>query len=281
MTRPNPPDRTQPVSWHTFSLDDVLTATGSRVAGLSQIDAEERLAAAGPNRLTPAPPASAVAIFVSQFNGVVTLLLVAAAVVSLAMRDLLDAAAIGVVIAVNALLGFALELRARRAMEALLGLTAARATVLRDGQVISIDAEGIVRGDVIELSAGQTVPADARLIREADLRTNEAALTGESLPVAKQGEGDLPDSDAPLADRFNMVYAGTTVTAGIGSAVVTATGNETEVGRDRHADQLDARGADARSSGDSMRSDGVWRPWRWASRRSSACSAWRRAAPWA
>ena len=136
----------------------------------------------------------------------------------------------GAVIAINAILGFTLELRARRAMEALMQLGASRATVVRDGALMVIDAERLVPGDLLDLAAGQTVPADARVVDETDLRTNEAALTGESLPVSKQAVS-LLEADTSLADRTNMVYRGTTVSSGIARAVVTTTGNATEVGR--------------------------------------------------
>ena len=178
-------------SWHARSVPDVLTALGSAPTGLTSAEAARRLTTFGPNRLTPAPPRSALQILVAQFRGVVVLLLVAAAGISLAMGDRLDAIAIGAVILVNAFLGFALELRARRAMEALLQLRATHATVVRDGVLSSIDAEGLVPGDVVDLAPGQTVPADGRVISETDLRTDEAALTGESLPVGKDATAVL------------------------------------------------------------------------------------------
>ena len=125
------------------------------------------------------------------------LLLIAAAAVSLVLGDLLEAVAIGVVIILNAALGFVIELRARRAMESLLQLQAARASTLRDGHLVVVPAETLVPGDVTELTAGQTVPADGRVIVSHDLRTNEAALTGESLPVGKVATADLPNGHAP------------------------------------------------------------------------------------
>ena len=216
--------------WHATSASDALAAFGSGVRGLSGAEADRRLHEAGPNRLTPSAPASALAIFAAQFRGVVMLLLLSAGVLSYLMRDRVDAAAIGAVIAINAILGFTLELRARRAMEALMQLGATRATVVRDGALMVIDAERLVPGDLLDLAAGQTVPADARVVDETDLRTNEAALTGESLPVSKQAVSML-EADTSLADRTNMVYRGTTVSSGIARAVVTTTGNATEVGR--------------------------------------------------
>ncbi len=157
-------------------------------------------------------------------------LLLAAALVSLALGDRLEAAAIGMVLVINTVIGFTTEWRARRAMEALVELDVPRATVIRDGQLRVIDAHTLVPGDVIETSAGHRVPADARLLSTTDLRLTEAALTGESLPISKHADAVLAD-DAQLADRVNMLYKGTTVAVGTGRAVVVATGPATEVGR--------------------------------------------------
>ena len=154
----------------------------------------------------------------------------AATTVSLLLGDSVEAGAIAAVVVINTVIGFTTEFRARRAMEFILRLDTPRATVVRDRALRVIDARDLVPGDIIELKAGYHVPADGRVIEGADLRTNEAALTGESLPSSKQAAPALPD-DTPLADRRNMAYSGTTVAAGVGRAVVTATGRATEVGR--------------------------------------------------
>jgi len=216
--------------WHAVSASDALAALRSGVQGLSEAEADRRRHESGPNRLAPSRPTSALAILAAQFQGVVTLLLVSAAALSLILGDPIDAGAITAVIGINAALGFTIELRARRAMEALMRLGATLAAVVRDGRLSIIDAEGLVPGDLLELTVGQTVPADARVVEETDLRASEAALTGESLPVSKQATTTL-DEETPLADRTNMVYRGTTVLAGVARAVVTATGSSTEVGR--------------------------------------------------
>ncbi|MEO8452658.1 MAG: HAD-IC family P-type ATPase, partial [Gemmatimonadota bacterium] len=160
----------------------------------------------------------------------VVLLLLAALGVALLSGDWPDALAIGAVLILNAAIGFGTELRARRTMESLLALEVGRARVLRDGERRDIDARDIVPGDVIELEEGQSIPADARLIQSAELRTVEGPLTGESLPVEK-GADLVVAGDAPLADRMNLVFKATTVAAGRGRAVVTATGMAAEVGR--------------------------------------------------
>lgn len=216
--------------WHAISIDQALTALQTDPAGLSDQDAAARLSRFGPNRLSPPAPVSALAILRDQLTGVVVLLLVAAALISLALDDRLEAAAIGGVLVINTLIGFFTEWRARRAMEALRDLDVPRATVVRHGRPRIVDAQTLVAGDVIELSAGHRVPADARVIQETDLRTNEAALTGESLPVSKTA-GIALDSATVLAERINIVFKGTTVAAGTGRAVVVATGADTEVGR--------------------------------------------------
>jgi len=163
-------------------------------------------------------------------RSVVVVLLGAAGLVALAMGDRIEAAAIGVVLLLNTLIGFVTELRARRAMDALLQFEVPSASVVRAGRAHVVRSPALVPGDVIELVAGQAVPADARLIESAELRTTEAALTGESLPISKHAHRSLPVATL-LAERTNMVYLGTAVAAGSARAVVTATGAATELGR--------------------------------------------------
>jgi Ca2+-transporting ATPase len=169
-------------------------------------------------------------VLLGQLRSALVLLLVVAAVVAAATGDLADAAAIGAVLVLNVAIGFATELRAHRAMEALLGLEVLRARVVRDGRSREVDARGLVPGDVILLEAGQTVPADARLLRSTELRTVEASLSGEPGSVPKSAIAVLA-ADAPIADRGTMVYKTTNVVAGVARAVVVATGMATEVGR--------------------------------------------------
>ena len=216
--------------WHALSVAAALAASGTDPSGLSDAEAASRLQRYGPNRLSPPRPVSALTILRDQLTGVVVLLLFAAAVISLVLGDRLEAAAIAAVLVINTLIGFFTEWRARRAMEALLDLDVPRATVVREGQLRLIDAQTLVPGDIIDVSAGHRVPADARLVSTADLRVTEAALTGESLPISKRADVELEDS-APLAERFNLLYKGTTAVAGTGRAVVVATGAQTQVGR--------------------------------------------------
>ncbi|HUF27015.1 MAG TPA: HAD-IC family P-type ATPase [Gemmatimonadaceae bacterium] len=209
-------------------MDETLRALETDRSGLSDAVARRRLRATGPNTLRVAKPRAAWRILLDQLRSVVVLLLIAAAAISFLIADPVEAAAIAAVLAINTLLGFSIEIRARRAMEALLHLDVPRATVIRAGRVREIDARELVPGDVIRVEPGQAVPADARVIEAADLRVDEAPLTGESLPVDK---GTEPVADStPLPDRRNMLYKGTTILAGTGSAVVVATGMATEVG---------------------------------------------------
>jgi Ca2+-transporting ATPase len=216
--------------WHALSPDDALERLHSARTGLTGVEAARRLAAAGPNRLPEPPRASAAIVLRDQFTSVVVYLLIAATAISLALGETLEAGAIAVVLAINTTLGFVTELRARRAMEAILRLDVSAATVLRDGRLRAIDAEALVPGDIVDLKAGGEVPADARLIEAIDLRANEAALTGESLPVSKDA-ADILGEETPLADRTNMIYAATAIVSGIGRAVVCTTGAGTEAGR--------------------------------------------------
>jgi Ca2+-transporting ATPase len=218
------------IAWHAQAIDDALRRLDSTRAGLSEDESARRLAAVGPNRLGRARPVTAVRILARQLTTVVVLLLAGAALVALSLGDHIEAAAIAAVLLLNTAIGFVTELRARRAMHALLQLEVPRAIVVRAGRSGVVDAAELVPGDVIELAAGQAVPADGRLVSAIELRTTEASLTGESLPVSKQADTTLA-ADTSLAERFNMIYSGTSVAAGTGRALVTATGGATELGR--------------------------------------------------
>jgi Ca2+-transporting ATPase len=218
------------VLWHAQPIDSVLNRVKSSADGLSDDEAARRLQQFGRNRLPPPQRASAFHILLDQLHSIVVVLLIVATAVSVMLGDLLEAAAIAAVLFINTLIGFVMELRARRAMEAILGLDVPAASVVRAGQLRAIDAELLVPGDVVELAAGHQVPGDVRLIESIDLRMDEATLTGESLPVSKTARTVL-DAVTALADRTNMAYKGTIVATGLGRGVVTATGVATEVGR--------------------------------------------------
>lgn len=217
-------------AWHALTAEEALERLGSGPAGLDAEEAARRLATVGPNRLPRARPVSAFRILADQFASLVVALLAVAALVALALGDRGEAIAIGAVLAINALIGFAVELRARRAMDALLRYEVPVAKVLRGGEVVETPADRLVPGDVIALEEGDRVPADARLLEAVELRTNDAPLTGESLPVHKRAE-PVQDADAPPGERTSMVFCGTTVYVGRAAALVVATGPSTEIGR--------------------------------------------------
>jgi Ca2+-transporting ATPase len=216
--------------WHSQSADAVLQGLSTSRTGLDDAAAQRVLERVGPNRLEPPRPISALRILGDQFKSVVVYLLIAAIGISFALGDRIESVAIAAVLIINTIIGFVTELRARRAMEALLQFDVSKATVIRSGQLRTIDAATIVPGDIIQLDLGRRVPADARLIEATDFRTDESALTGESLPVSKRADDQLEEG-TPLADRTNMVYKGTTAAAGTAVAVVTETGASTELGR--------------------------------------------------
>ncbi len=221
----------KPVSWHTMPPDAVVRELASDLdRGLSEQEAARRLAVHGPNELPEAPPASPLSLFLAQFSSLIVWVLIGAAVVSGLLQEWIDAGAILAIVLLNAILGFVQEFKAERSLAALKKLSVATARVVRDGITRSIPARELVPGDVILIEAGDYVPADARLSYAAALRTQEAALTGESTPVTK-APAVLAGDDLPVAERRNMVFMSTVVVAGKGRALVVATGLNTELGR--------------------------------------------------
>ncbi|MBI4134030.1 MAG: HAD-IC family P-type ATPase [Candidatus Terrybacteria bacterium] len=217
------------LSWHAQSIEHVLAALGATQSGLSEGEAEHRLKRFGSNTLPELPRATGLRIFLRQLQSPFTIILSIAAVISWALHDLLDALFIFAAVAINLIFGFFQEWRAERALEALQRIIRHDATVVRGSAPRRIPAELVVPGDILLLAAGERVPADARLFDVESLEVNEAALTGESLAVTKISD-PVPIGSA-LADRRNMVYSGTAVTRGEGTAAVIATGTITEVGR--------------------------------------------------
>ncbi len=217
--------------WHALTLAAVASLLGSDVGhGLSAEEAVRRLAVHGPNAL--AEPASVPWwwTFLAQFRELVIWILVAAAVIAGAMGDWADTAAIVAIVLVNAVIGFLQEDRAQRALAALRTMSTPLARVVRGGQRQSIPSRDLVPGDVIEVEAGDRVPADARVSEAFSLSCQEATLTGESVPVVKHGTDALA-ADAPLGDRRTLLHAGTVVATGSGAGIVVATGMQTELGR--------------------------------------------------
>ncbi|NPA27266.1 MAG: cation-translocating P-type ATPase [Chloroflexi bacterium] len=219
------------VEWYRLPVEEVLRLLETNPeTGLSEEEAQRRLAIYGPNQLVERGPESPWRIFLEQFQDPLVILLLLSAGISAFLGDYKEAIAIMIIVILNAALGFSQEYRAEKAIAALKRLAVPVVKVLRDGQVKEIPAVQLVPGDIIFLEAGMTVPADARVIESVNLRTQEAALTGESEPVEKISDPlDVPN--LPLGDRRNMVYMGTAVIFGRGKAVVVATGMSTELGR--------------------------------------------------
>ncbi|WP_119355387.1 cation-transporting P-type ATPase [Azohydromonas sediminis] len=215
--------------WHALGADETLRVLGTQVHGLSSDEARARLARHGPNRLAEAKPPSAWARLARQFDNLLLYVLMAAAAVTALMGHWVDTGVIMAVVVLNAVIGFVQEGKAERALQAIRHLLAPHAVVLRDGRQHDVDAAELVPGDIVLLASGDSLPADVRLLQARNLRVDEAALTGESVPVDKRVEPVA--ADAAIGDRLCMGYAGTLVTQGQARAVVVATGNATEIGR--------------------------------------------------
>lgn len=220
-----------PPVWHVTSVPDVLRALGTDAEqGLDDAEANGRLAQYGRNELIERGGKNPLLIFWEQISSTMVLILIAAAVVSALLGKTTETVAIAAIVILFAVLGFVQEYRAEQAMAALKKMATPAVRVRRRGEILEIPAQQLVPGDVVLLEAGNVVPADVRFIESANLRVQEAALTGESEPVEKETAA-LEKIDIPLGDRRNMGYMGTVVTYGRGTAVVTGTGMDTELGK--------------------------------------------------
>ena len=217
--------------WYQKEITEILKELNTdTVKGLSSNEAARRLTEVGPNELQAEDGISPWTILFEQFKNVLIIILIIATVLSVFLGHGVEAIAIAVIVLFAVLLGFVQEYRAERAIAALRQMAAPTATVIRDGNEFEIPAHDLVPGDIILLRAGDKVPADARLTETINLQTDEAALTGESLPVVKQ-MAPLANGQLALGDRINIIYSGTVVTYGRGQAVVVATGMKTEFGQ--------------------------------------------------
>lgn len=199
--------------------------------GLSKDEANARLERDGPNRLEGAKGLSIWEIVMRQISNSLTLVLVIVMILSFAIKDYIEAGVITAVIVLNIVVGFVQDYRAEQTIQSLYALSAPTCKVVRDGHIESVKAEALVKGDLVMISVGDVVPADLRLIDGINLSTDEALLTGESLPISKHPEATFDEPDLPLGDRINMVYSATTVTRGRARGLVSAVGSETEVGK--------------------------------------------------
>ncbi len=227
MAIESPPDEV----WHRREAADLAREHGVDPAiGLHEAEATRRAQRHGPNEIAQGAQRSPWALLVDQFRDFMILVLIAAAVVSGVIGDVVDTLAILVIVVLNALIGFVQAWRADRALAALQQLAAAHATVLRQGRPLTVPAAALVPGDIVLLEAGNQVPADLRLIEIAALKVDESALTGESVTVDKHA-AVIDDPGAALGDRLNMAYKGTTAAHGRGRGLVVATGAATELGK--------------------------------------------------
>jgi Ca2+-transporting ATPase len=216
--------------WHSQSVQEVIEALNTHPdRGLSATEAQARLAQYGPNQLQERPRPTFWHMLLSQFNNFLVLILISASLVSLFLGEYVDAGAIMAIVILNAILGVVQESKAEEALAALKKLAAPDAHVFRDGHLITVPAQELVPGDVVTLEAGNYVPADVRLIESANLKIDEASLTGESVPVQKRADAVL-DRDIPLGDRRTTAHMSTLATYGRGRGVVVATGMDTEIG---------------------------------------------------
>jgi len=215
--------------WYNLGAREALQTLSSSWEGLTSDEARKRLEKYGPNELVSKKGPSAWSIFLSQFKNFLIIILLVAVALSAIVREVADSIIIFVIVLFAAVLGFLQEYRAEKSLEALKKMASPLATVIRDGEVLKIPSSEIVPGDILVLSTGDRIPADARIIESFNLRVDEAPLTGESVAVDKTTEPIT--GDVPLGDRRNMVYMGTAVVYGRGKALVVATGMATEFGK--------------------------------------------------
>ena len=215
--------------WHAIEASEVLADLATDPKGLALEEAGRRLRTIGPNRLPEHAAHSLLRRFLLQFHNLLIYVLLAAGAIAALIGHTTDALVILAVVLVNAVIGYVQEGRAEKALEAIRGMIDPHASVIRNGQRLTVPADEVVPGDVVTLEAGDRVPADLRLIKARSLRIDEAALTGESVPVDK---GVPPvEAEAALGDRLSMAFSGTFVAAGHGKGVAVATGARTELGR--------------------------------------------------
>ncbi len=217
------------MTYHSLDVNEVFRAKGTSVNGLTDAEAERRLNAVGENKLKEEKRVKPLQIFLRQFKEVVVYILLFATAVSFFLREYMDAYVILGIIVFDAVLGFVQEYKAERAVELLKKLTTLKTKVIRNGVVREILSTHLVPGDVVYLEAGDKVPADIRVFEARNSQTNEASLTGESLPCTKQTEAI--GKEVELAERSNMLYSGTIVVRGTAKGVVVETGMNTEVGK--------------------------------------------------
>jgi len=229
--------------WYDKSIDDTTkTLSVNPITGLTSDQVETQREKYGFNKLASKKQKTMLQLFLSQLNDVLIYILIAAAIVSGAIGEVSDSIIIGIVILINAIVGVIQESKAEKALEALKKLATPKAVVKRNGELIEIPSEEVVPGDIIIIDAGRYIPCDLRLIESANLKIEESALTGESVPSDKDASVVLSGEDTPLGDQKNMAFMSTLATYGRGIGVAVATGMNTEIGK--IAKMLDAEEAE-------------------------------------
>ncbi|MFC0709326.1 cation-transporting P-type ATPase [Azorhizophilus paspali] len=224
-----PPKTPQPADWHTLSQERIEQMLRTGTGGLPEAEARRRLAQYGPNRLAPPKRRGPLMRLLMQFHNILLYVMMGAAVTTALLGHWIDTGVLLMAVVINAIIGFIQEGKAESALDAIHAMLSTHATVIRDGVHREIDAADLVPGDLVVIASGDRVPADLRLVAIKDLRVEEAALTGESLPVEKHEEAVA--ADAPLGDRYCMAYSGTLVIYGQAYGIVVTTGAATEIGK--------------------------------------------------
>jgi P-type Ca2+ transporter type 2C len=222
-------EKDQQFPWHSLEIEKVMEKLSAKEHGLTADEVEKRQEKYGKNVLPEKGGKNVILLFLKQFKDFLILILLVAAGIAWWADHMADVYIILAVILFNAIMGFMQEYKAEKAIKAIKSMVKKRAWVVRDGRETEVEAEDIVPGDIIVLKEGSTIPADGRLIKAKNLHTEEASLTGESMPVDKVT--DSVEEDTPVADRTNMVFKATNISRGSGRALVTATGKNSEIGK--------------------------------------------------
>ena len=217
--------------YYQKSSEDTLSALNVQGSnGLTQDDAKKRLEENGPNALVEKQRKTILQMFLAQLKDTMIYILFAAAAISVILHEVTDAVIILIVVLINAVIGVVQESKAEAALEALKNLSSPTAMVRRNGKVMEISASELVAGDIVILEAGRIIPADLRLLQSVNLKIEESALTGESVPVDKDANF-IAEKEMGIGDRINMAYSSTSVAYGRGEGVVVYTGMDTEIGK--------------------------------------------------
>src|SRR5690554_368855 len=228
--------------WFTKSIDQITDELEvNREVGLTKTESEERLEKYGKNKLQEKKRKNLLVLFLSQLRDVLIYVLLGATLVTFIIGEYIDAIIILLVVFINAIIGVVQEYKAEKAIEELKKMTTPKSLVKRDGEIIEINSESIVPGDVIMLDAGRYIPADLRLTESVNLQIEESALTGESVPAEKKANDIHDKQNTPLGDRTNMAFMSTLVTYGRGEGIVVATGMNTEMRSEEHTSELQSR----------------------------------------